>query len=101
MKSSLLKRVLRSSSSPQEPRISEPPEEKGLIAEDCAPMTVHANSAVADSPVDAARPGIRGNSAGATTPVVELKKLMIAPTILKAIGTRKVGTFAPIQLDSA
>ena len=81
--------------------IREPPEEKGLMAEDWAPRTVQAKRAVADRPVEDARPGIRGNSAGATTPVVELKKLMIAPTILKAIGTRKVGTFAPIQLDSA
>ena len=64
----------------------DPPDENGLMALDWAPSTVHAKSTGADSPVDAARAGIRGKSAGATTPVVELKKLMIAPIIENAIG---------------
>lgn len=57
VKSNLEKRVFLSSSSPQEPRIRDPPEEKGLIAEDCAPRTMQANSAVADGPVEATSPG--------------------------------------------
>ena len=48
-------------------------------------------------PVAAARAGIRGNRAGQTTPVVELKKLMMAPTRLKAMGIRITGTLEPIQ----
>ena len=40
-----LNRLLRSSSLPQEPRIREPPEEKGLIALLCAPRTVQVNTA--------------------------------------------------------
>ena len=75
-----------SSSLPQDPRIRLPPEEKGLIALDCAPRTVQANRATELRPLAEDRPGISGNSAGATTPVVEEKKLMIAPTILKLHG---------------
>ena len=47
------------------------------MALDCAPITVHAKSAEELKPADAARFGISGNRAGATTPVVELKKHVI------------------------
>lgn len=96
-----LNSIFRSSSFGVDPRIKEPPEENGLMALDCAPITVHAKSAEELKPADAARFGISGNSAGATTPVVELKKLMIAPTMLNAIGTRGFGTLEPIQVDSS
>lgn len=66
-----------------------------------APSTVQANSAAGFKPVAAASGGINGNRAGATTPVVELKKLIKAPTKLKASGTIGVGTFDPIQAESA
>ena len=82
-----------------EPKIKEPPEENGLMALDWAPIMVHANRAEALKPAEAARFGISGNKAGATTPVVELKRLMIAPTILNAIGTSGFGTLEPIQVD--
>lgn len=83
-----LNNAFLSSSFPQEPRIRLPPEENGLMALDCAPRTVQAKSTAGFSPVDTARAGISGNRAGATTPVVELKKLMNAATRLKAMGTR-------------
>ena len=86
---------------PQEPRIRLPPEENGLMALDCAPRTVQAKSTAGFSPVDTARAGISGNRAGATTPVVELKKLMNAATRLKAMGTRATGTLEPIQIGRA
>lgn len=57
-----------------EPKIREPPDENGLIALDCAPIMVQAKSAEELKPAEAARLGINGNRAGATTPVVELKK---------------------------
>ena len=63
----------------------------------CAPRIVQANSVAGFSPVETASAGISGNRAGATTPVVELKKLMKAATRLNAIGTRAVGTFEPIH----
>ena len=88
---------LRSSSFGVEPRIREPPEENGLIALDWAPRIVQANNTGALKPTEAARFGISGNNAGATTPVVELKKLMMAPTRQKAIGTRGFGTLEPIH----
>ena len=75
---------LRSSSFGVEPRIREPPEENGLMALDWAPRIVQANNTGALKPTEAARFGISGNNAGATTPVVELKKLMMAPTRQKA-----------------
>ena len=96
-----LNRLFLSSSFPQEPRIRLPPEEKGLMALDWAPRTVQAKSTVASRPVDWARAGIKGNRAGVTTPVVELKKLMNAATRLKAIGTRATGTLEPIHADRA
>ena len=65
-----------------------------------APRTVQANRTAGLRPVEAARAGMRGNRAGVTTPVVELKKLMKAATMLKAMGTRKTGTLSPIQADS-
>ena len=92
---------LRSSSFGVEPRIREPPEENGLMALDWAPRIVQANNTGALKPTEAARFGISGNNAGATTPVVELKKLMMAPTRQKAIGTRGFGTLEPIQVESA
>ena len=67
-----------------------PPDENGLIALLCAPRTVQAKSASGLRPVDAA-------SAGATTPVVEEKKLMNAATMLKAIGTIATATLEPIH----
>ena len=82
-------------------RIREPPEENGLMALDWAPRIVQANNTGALKPTEAARFGISGNNAGATTPVVELKKLMMAPTRQKAIGTRGFGTLEPIQVESA
>ena len=96
-----LNRPFLSSSFPQEPRIRLPPEENGLMALDCAPRTVQAKSTAGFSPVDTARAGISGNRAGATTPVVELKKLMNAATRLKAMGTRATGTLEPIHADRA
>lgn len=69
--------MFRSSSFGVEPRIREPPEENGLIALDCAPIMVQAKSAEKLKPAEAARFGISGNRAGATTPVVELKKHVI------------------------
>ena len=96
-----LNNIFRSSSFGVEPRIREPPDENGLIALDCAPIMVQAKSAEEVKPAEAARFGISGNRAGATTPVVELKKLMIAPTILNAIGTSGFGTLEPIQVDNA
>ena len=98
---SRLNSSLRSSSFGVEPKISDPPEENGLMALDCAPMTVHANRVAELKPVEAAKDGISGKSAGATTPVVELKKLINAPTILNAIGTSGFGTFEPIHVDNA
>lgn len=71
------------------------------MALDWAPRTVQAKRAAGFKPVDAARAGISGNRAGATTPVVELKKLMNAATKLKAMGTRAVGTLEPIHADRA
>ena len=71
------------------------------MALDWAPRTVQAKSTVASRPVDWARAGIKGNRAGVTTPVVELKKLMNAATRLKAIGTRATGTLEPIHADRA
>lgn len=75
IRSSRLKSSLRSSSFGLEPRIRDPPEEKGLMALDCAPSTVQAKRTGAAIPVELARPGMSGKSAGVTTPVVELKKL--------------------------
>ena len=74
-----------------------PPDENGLIALLCAPRTVQAKSASGLRPVDAASAGINGKSAGATTPVVEEKKLMKAATMLKAIGTIATATLEPIH----
>ena len=66
-----------------------------------APSTVQANRAAGFKPVAAASGGINGNRAGATTPVVELKKLINAPTKLNASGIRAVGTLEPIHADNA
>ena len=78
-----------------------PPDENGLIALLCAPKTVQAKRASALSPVDAASAGISGKSAGATTPVVELKNDMNAATTLNATGTSATATFEPIHDESA
>ena len=62
---------------------------------------MQAKRAAGFSPVAAASPGISGNNAGATTPVVELKKLINAPTKLNASGIRAAGTLDPIHADRA
>ena len=67
------------------------------MAELWAPSTVQANRAMGLMPVETASAGIRGNRAGQTTPVVELKKLISAPTRLKARGIRNTGTLEPIH----
>ena len=46
------------------------------------------------------RAGTRGNRAGQTTPRVLEKKLMAAPTMLKAIGTSHAGRLAHAQWAS-
>ena len=101
MNINLLNKVTRSSSLPHEAIIKLPPDENGLIALLCEPRTVAANNASALNPVDAARAGINGNKAGVTTPVVELKKLINAPTKLNAIGTNATETFEPIHEDNS
>lgn len=70
------------------------------MALDCAPSTVQAKRTGAAIPVELARPGMSGKSAGVTTPVVELKKLMMAPMMEKAIGIKGFGTLLPTQLLS-
>ncbi len=75
-----------------------PPEENGEIAVACAPMTMQVNNSIGLIPVAFTIDGTIGNKAGVTTPSVLLKKDMIPPTMHIAIGTRKLGTFTPIQL---
>ena len=87
--------ALRSSSEVQEPRIREPPEENGEIAELCAPITIQEKRTSGLIPVVAASVGTSGYRAGHTTPSVLEKKLMIAPTKLKAIGINHVGRLLP------
>ena len=70
------------------------------MALDCAPSTVQAKRTGAAIPVELARLGMSGKSAGVTTPVVELKKLMMAPMMENAIGIKGFGTLLPTQLLS-
>ena len=88
-----------SSSLAQDPRIRLPPDEKGEIAEACAPMTMQANSIIGEIPVAEATAGTSGNRVGHTTPRVLLKIDMQALMSANVTGTNIVGILELSQSD--
>ena len=78
---------MRPSSVAHEPSTRLPPDEKGEIAEACAPTTMQMKSSIGSKPLEAASAGTRGNSAGVTTPSVLENSDMIAATTHIATGT--------------